>query len=77
MAKDDLTNQLRLEIKLQMTRITRANSPHIWAAIHKKDGSFNIMGYANIEAKLIQRVISGQVIPAAAIPQLECEYEMM
>jgi hypothetical protein len=78
MAKnEDLTDQLRLDIKLQLSRITKANSPHIWTAIHKRDGSLNMMGYARIEGELIQKIISGQITPAAAIPQLEQEYELM
>ena len=77
MSKEDLTNQLRLEIKAQLSRVTRANSPNIWVAIHKPDGKLNLNGYAKIEAKLIQRIIVGQITPAAAIPQLEQEYDLM
>ena len=77
MAKNDLEHQLRLEIKEQLSKVTKANSPNIWAEIHKLDGTLNSSGYARIEAKLIRRIISGQLTPAAAIPQLEQEYDLM
>ena len=77
MSKDDLTNKLRLEIKVQLSQVTKANSPKIWAEIHTPGGKLNMQGYARIEAKLIQRIIFGQITPSAAIPQLEQEYELM
>jgi len=77
MATNDLEHQLRLEIKEQLSKVTKANSPNIWAEIYKPDGTLNLPGYARIEAKLIRRIISGQLIPAAAIPQLEQEYDLM
>lgn len=77
MAANNLEQQLRLEIKDQLTKVTKANSPSIWAEIHNSDGTLNKTGYARIEAKLISRIISGQLTPAAAIPQLEQEYDLM
>jgi hypothetical protein len=77
MAKDDLEYQLRLEIKEQLSKVTKANSPHIWAAIHKPNGDLYLQGYARIEAKLIHKIIAGLLTPAAAVPQLEQEYELM
>ena len=77
MATKDLEYQLRLEIKNQLNKVTKANSPNIWAEIHKPDGTLNLSGYARIETKLIQRIITGQLTPAAAIPQLEQEYDLM
>ena len=77
MAKEDLTTQLRLEIKAQLSKVTKANSPNMWAEIHSRGGKLNVQGYARIEAKLIQRIISGQITPSAAVPQLEQEFEMM
>lgn len=73
MAKKDLEHQLRLEIKKQLGNVTAANSPNIHAAIHNANGSLNLQGYARIEARLVQKIIHGQLIPAAAIPQLESE----
>ena len=77
MATNDLEHQLRLEIKEQLSKVTKANSPNIWAEIHKPDGKLNVQGYSRTEAKLIRRIISGQLPPAAAIPQLEQEYDLM
>lgn len=75
--KTDLAYRLRLEIKEQLSKVTRANSPNIWDTIHKPDGSLNLQGYARIEARLVHKIIAGQLTPAAAIPQLEQEYELM
>ena len=77
MEKNNLETQLRLEIKQQLSWVTKANSPHIWSAIHKPDGTLNPEGYARIEAKLIKRIIAGQITPAGAIPQLEQELDLM
>lgn len=77
MEKNNLEKQLRLEIKQQLSKVTQANSPNIWSAIHKPDGTLNSQGYARIEAKLIGRIIAGQITPAGAVPQLEQEYDLM
>ena len=77
MAKNDLEYQLRLEIKEQLSKVTRANSPNIYAAIYNSNGILNMNGYARIEGKLVQKIISGQLTPAAAIPQLEQELDLM
>lgn len=77
MAKDDLEYRLRLEIKRQLARVTLANSPNIFAAIHKPDGNLAVKGYSRIEARLVDKIIAGQLAPAAAIPQLEQELELM
>jgi ABC-type glycerol-3-phosphate transport system substrate-binding protein len=77
MAKNDLEYQLRLEIKEQLSRVTRANSPNIYSAIHNSNGSLNVNGYARIEGKLVQKIIAGQLTPAAAVPQLEQELDLL
>jgi ABC-type glycerol-3-phosphate transport system substrate-binding protein len=77
MAKNDLEYQLRMEIKEQLRKVTRANSPNIYAAIHHSNGSLNLKGYARIEGKLVQKIIAGQLTPAAAIPQLEQELDLL
>lgn len=77
MAKNDLEYRLRMEIKRQMASVTQANSPNIFAAIHKPDGSLDVKGYSRIEASLVDKIIAGQLAPAAAIPQLEQELELM
>lgn len=75
MATKDLEYQLRLEIKEQLSRVTRANSPNIYASIYNTNGRLNLAGYARIETRLISRIISGQLTPVAAIPQLESEMD--
>ncbi len=77
MAKNDLEYQLRLEIKEQLSKVTRANSPHIYTSIYTSSGGLNPSGYSRIEAKLIQKIIAGQLTPAAAIPQLEQELDLL
>ena len=77
MAKNDLEYQLRLEIKEQLSRVTKANSPNIYSAIYSTNGNLNVNGYARIEAKLVHKIISGQLTPAAAVPQLEQELNLL
>lgn len=77
MAKNDLEYQLRLEIKEQLSRVTKANCPNIYSAIYSTNGNLNVNGYARIEAKLVQKIIAGQLTPAAAVPQLEQELDLL
>lgn len=77
MATHDLETRLRLEIKKQLSKVTKANSPHIYAAIHNPDGKLNLQGYARIESKLVEKIICGQLTPAAAVPQLEQELDLL
>ncbi len=77
MANNDLEYRLRLQIKDHLSRVTKANSPIIYASIHKPDGRLNLQGYLRIEGKLVQKIIAGQLTPAAAIPQLEQELDLM
>lgn len=60
----------RHEILKQLKKVTRANSPTIWQRLQTKEG------YASIENIVIQRSISGRLVPAAVIPQLETELSM-
>ena len=77
MVKNDLEYQLRLEIKQQLSKVTKANSPNIYTVIYNTNGSLNVNGYARIEGKLVQKIIAGQLTPAAAIPQLEQELDLL
>jgi len=70
-----LENKLRLEIKAQLNKVTQANSPLVWAEIHRQNGTLNTVGYARIESRIINKIIAGQLTPAAAIPQLEQEMD--
>ena len=76
MKSKDLETQLRLEIKAQLSKVTQANSPLIWAEMHKSNGKLNTVGYARIESRIINKIIAGQLTPGAAIPQLEQEMDL-
>jgi len=76
MTNNELETKLRLEIKEQLCKVTQANSPLIWAEIHKSNGKLNTIGYARIESRIINKIIVGQLTPSAAIPQLEQELDL-
>ena len=65
----EIEKQLRDEILLQLKKVTRANSPQIWNKIQTKEG------YRILEEQIIERVLSQQIVPAAIIPQMECEMD--
>ena len=75
MKNQELQDELRLNIKAELTKVTPANSPLIWALIHTDKGKLNVKGYQRVEAMIIKKVIAGQLTPAAAIPQLEQELD--
>jgi len=73
MQNQELQDKLRLAIKKELSKVTQANSPQIWAVIHNVKGYLNIKGYQRIEGMVIKKIIAGQLTPEAAIPQLEME----
>jgi len=75
MKNQELQDELRLNIKAELTKVTQANSPLIWTLIHTDKGKLNVKGYLRVEAMIIKKVIAGQLTPAAAIPQLEQELD--
>ena len=75
MKNKDLQDELRLAIKQELSKVSQANSPLIWALIHTDKGKLNVIGYQRVEAMIIKKVIAGQLTPAAAIPQLEQELD--
>lgn len=75
MKNKDLQDELRLAIKQELSKVSQANSPLIWAAIHNSKGKLNIKGYLRIEGLIIKKIITGQLTPSAAIPQLEQELD--
>lgn len=62
-------NELREEIFRQLKKVTQANSPHVWEQIQTQDG------YLKMEEKIIYKVISDHIVPAAVIPQIEMELD--
>jgi DNA repair protein RadC len=65
----EIEKQLRDEILFQLKKVTRANSPHIWQKIQTRDG------YRILEEQIIAQVLAQQIVPAAIIPQMECEMD--
>lgn len=65
----ELEKQLRDEVLFQLRKVTRVNSPLIWQRIQSKEG------YRILEEQIISRVLSQQIVPAAIIPQMECEMD--
>jgi len=64
-----LEQKLREEILQQLRKVTKVNSPHIWARIQTK------VGYLKIEGMIIQRMLSQQIVPSAIIPQMEMAFD--
>lgn len=71
MPDNDILIKLRENIKNELSHVTAANSPNIYAEIQ------SARGYAAVEQEIIQRMLNTQLQPAAIIPQLEQESEMM
>ena len=63
--------KLREEILKQLKRVSEANSPNLYELLHTKEG------YAKVEEMVIRKVIHDQLIPAAVIPLLEQELDMI
>lgn len=74
---NDLESQLRMVIKEELQKVTRANSPSVYAEIHSPDGELSIPGYARMEAKIINRIVHDKIHPAVAIPQIEQELSLL
>lgn len=67
----DVEKKLREEILKQLKRVSEANSPNLYELLHTKEG------YAKAEELVIRKVIHDQLIPAAVIPLLEQELDMI
>ena len=63
--------KLREEILKQLKRVTEANAPNLYELLH------SLEGYAKAEEMVIRKVIHDQMIPAAVIPLIEQELEMI
>jgi len=69
--KQNLINELREEILSRLKEVTQANSPYIHSRIQTQ------AGYAALEQEIIERVIRTGLTPAAIIPQMEMENDML
>lgn len=64
MAKS-LEKQLRDEIYRVLKNVSSSNAPNLYQSIQSE------VGYKNIEAKMIDMVLTEQLTPSACIPHLE------
>ena len=69
--KTKQASQLREEILKQLKRVTEANAPNLFAMVNYKNG------YNKVEEMVIRKVIHDQMVPAAVIPLIEQELEMI
>ena len=77
MKKKDTEQRLRLAIKEALSQVTKANSPAVYAFIHKDNGRLNTGGYNRMETLIVQKVIATGIGIEAIIPQIEDELELM
>lgn len=70
-ADSKLEQKLREEILKQLKKVTGANSPNLFAMMQSPQG------YEQAEQMVILKVLHDQMVPAAVIPMLESEMEMI
>lgn len=63
--------KLREEILKQLKKVTQANAPNLFAMMQSPGG------YEQAEQMVIHKVLHDQMVPAAVIPMLESEMEMI
>lgn len=66
-----METKLREEILKQLRRVTEANAPNLYELLQSKEG------YKKAEEMVIRKVLHDQMIPAAVIPLIEQELEMI
>lgn len=69
--KSELEDELRQEILRQLKRLTVVNSPNLFQMIQTPQG------YEETEKMIINKVLHDHMVPAAVIPILESELEMI
>jgi len=60
-----IADQLRDEINRVLQNVTSDNAPMVYSSIQTE------MGYKNIEARVVELVVTEQMTPSACIPHLE------
>ena len=70
-----IEDQIRLDIKNELSKLTQMNSPYVWGLFHHRNGKLDKAAYANLEEKIIRMMLAGNIPPAAVIPQMEMENE--
>lgn len=73
--KNNIETQLRLDIKQELSKLTKTNSPYVWGLFHHQNGQLDKAAYARLEERIIRMMLAGNIPPAAVIPQLEMENE--
>jgi DNA repair protein RadC len=68
---EDLVNELRKEILLQLKKVTPANSPNLYNMLNTEEG------YGAVEKMVIERMLKTQLVPAAIIPMIESDLDMI
>lgn len=66
-----LEQKLREEILKQLKKVTEANSPNLFEMMQTPQG------YEQVEQMVIHKVLHDQMVPAAVIPMIESELEMI
>jgi hypothetical protein len=66
-----LENQIREAIRDELQKVNSVNSPNVYSRIQTKED------YAKMEERIIERILCTRISPAAVVPQMEQEYEMM
>lgn len=70
-ADSKLEQKLREEILRQLKKVTNANAPNLFEMMQSPKG------YEQVEQMVINKVLHDQMVPAAVIPLLETELEMV
>lgn len=73
--KNSIETQIRIDIKQELSKLTKSNSPYVWGLFHYKNGQLDKTAYARLEERIIRMMLAGNIPPAAVIPQLEMENE--
>jgi hypothetical protein len=63
--------KLREEILKQLKKVTLANAPNLFEMMQSPQG------YEQVEQMVIRKVLHDQMVPAAVIPMIESELEMI
>jgi proteasome lid subunit RPN8/RPN11 len=66
-----MEQKLREEILKQLKKVTQGNSPNLFAMMQTPQG------YEQVEQLVITKVLHEQLVPAAVIPLLETEFDMI
>lgn len=69
----NIEKAIRTDIKNELSKVTKLNSPNVYGMFHEKNGKINIKAYNILEAKIINMIIKNNTPAAAVIPLIESE----